>query len=166
RENASASDGYLTGSTGGRLLGASILADDQTTAQAIRGAGGTNRDVPLLVGLELTLVPLINDGKWEAAAREIYGFRWSRLSASERLAMAIRTACRIAEEKSAADAFTFAAALSDGVAREESLRYLSAFAARAGDGAAIERLLLKTRLTSTERGAGLLGLTEGLVAIG
>ena len=80
--------------------------------------------------------------------------------------VAIRAACRLSREKSPAVAFDFLKAIGDGNARLEVLRYVSASAAHAGHGAEIERLMGRSRLSSTEQAAVLRGLTEGLVEAG
>ncbi|MBA3314070.1 MAG: hypothetical protein M3552_05200 [Planctomycetota bacterium] len=157
------SETLLSGSAGGRLIGAFEKSGDRLSADAVRATGATNRDVPLVPAMELTLEPLLKDGKAAEAARELFASRWSGISASEKIGIAIRAACRLSEETSATTAFEFATSVPDGNARLEVLRYLSACAAQAGQAAEIEKLSRNARLSSTEQAAVLRGLTEGLV---
>ncbi len=155
----------LSGAAGGRLIGAFEKAGDRQSADAVRAAGATNSDVPSLPAIELTLEPFLAGGKPAEAARELYAPHWRGISNSEKIAIGIRAACRLDREKSSATAFDFVKAIGDGNARQEILRYLSASAAQAGHGADVERLIAKSRLSSTEQAAVLRGLTEGLVKV-
>jgi hypothetical protein len=160
------SENLLAGSAGGRLIAAFEQADDRKTADAVRATGATNRDVPLRPAIELTLEPLLAAGKTAEIAQEIFASRWNRIPSGEKLAIAVRAACRLNREKSTAAAFEFARVIADGNARIEVLRYLAACAATSGHAAEMEALLPKSRLTSTEQAALLRGLTEGLVEAG
>lgn len=153
----------LSGASGGRLIAAFEKAGDRESADAVRAAGATNRDVPALPAIELTLESFLAGGKATEAARELYASHWNAVSSSEKIGIGIRAACRLDREKSAAAAFDFAKAISDGNDRQEILRYLSASAAQSGHGAEIVGLMAKSRLSSTEQAAVLRGLTEGLV---
>jgi hypothetical protein len=160
------SENLVAGTSGGRLIGAFEKAGDKKSADAVRAAGVTNRQVPPLPALELTLEPSLAGGKSADAARELYAAHWNGITTSEKIGVAIRAACRLSREKSPAVAFDFLKAIGDGNARLEVLRYVSASAAHAGHGAEIERLMGKSRLSSTEQAAVLRGLTEGLVEAG
>lgn len=150
---------------GGRLLGAAELAGDQRTAEEIRSLGVTNRDVVDLPAVELTVRSLVESGKLQDAGRQIYDSRWRRVNRSEKLSLAIRTACRIVAERSVADAFEFARAVGEEASREEVYRNFAAYAGHLGRGHEVIAALAKLRLSPTEQTALLRGLTEGLVAL-
>lgn len=155
---------YLAGKTGGRLLAAALIAGDQATATAIRAAGVTNSDVPGPEALELNIRPMLAQPKPEPVARE-FASNTGGVGRSEKLAIAIRTACEIAKRQPIADAYAFALALRDDFLREEVLRYLSRSAAQAGQAAEIETKLPTLSQVPSDQAAILRGLTEGLVAI-
>ncbi|MGC1273016.1 MAG: hypothetical protein WBC44_04870 [Planctomycetaceae bacterium] len=156
---------YLAGKAGGQLLAAALIAEDEATAQAIRTAGVKNSDVPGPEALELNIRPMLTGGKFEPVARE-FGSNAGGVGRSEKLALAIRTACGIPKQRSIADAYAFAMALRDDFVREEVLRYLSRSAAQAGHAAEIEAKLPTLSQIPSDKAAILRGLTEGLVAIG
>lgn len=157
---------YLAGAAGGRLLAAFQAAGDASSAQAVRAAGVTDRDIPPHAALEFATASPSADQKPETAARDLYSQRYARAGSSEKLSAAIRIACRTVRTRPTADAFAFTSAVRDEAAREEVLRYLSVYAARAGKGGEVQQLLPKLRLGSTEEAAVLRGLVEGATAAG
>jgi hypothetical protein len=155
---------YFAGAAGGRLLAAFLAAGDAQSAQAVRAAGITERDIPPLTALELAIATAPVNQKPEALAQDLYSQRYTRVGSSEKLSTAVRVACRTLRARSVAEAFAFAAGVRDEAAREEVLRYLSVYAARAGKGGDAQQLLPKLRLGSTEEAAVLRGLVEGAAA--
>lgn len=168
--DAATKEAWFSGNHGGRLLAAALLAGDQATETEIRGLGVTNTNVPGFEALTLTLEPMLaarplDVDKMASTGREFQSISRNRLTRSDWLGHAIRTACRMTREHSVDAAYRFAMAHGDDFIREELLRYLSVCVAQGGQAHQVSTLLSKFRPMPADEAAALRGLTEGLVAI-